>query len=85
MNKGIAVLSTALVLTLGLTWYNSANAQAKKGEKGFIVGHVIDIATYTMRGQIEEIAESHKNRIEKGLGFKIHKTYITGSWSMIIL
>jgi hypothetical protein len=66
MKKGIAVLATALVLTLGISWLNSADAQAKKGEKGFIVGTVIDLATYGMKGQIEEVAEAHKNRVEHG-------------------
>jgi len=66
MKKGIAVFATALVLTLGMTWYNAAEAQAKKGQKGFIVGTVIDLATYGMKGQIEEVAAAHKTRIEQG-------------------
>lgn len=55
---------SALVLTAG-AWVFAQDA-APKGEKGIIVGDIIEIGTYAMQGNTPELVAAHKARIEEG-------------------
>ncbi len=55
---------SGLVLTAG-AWVFAQDA-APKGEKGIIVGDIIEIGTYAMQGNTPELVAAHKARIEEG-------------------
>lgn len=55
---------SAMVLTAG-AWVFAQDA-APKGEKGIIVGDIIEIGTYAMQGNTPELVAAHKARIEEG-------------------
>ncbi len=65
--KKLAVAGALAVLVLGLALYNGVEA-APKGEKIMVIGEVIDIANFAMKGWSgEEYAEAGQHHAEKGL------------------
>lgn len=60
----ILVACAAMVLTAG-AWVFAQDA-APKGEKGIIVGDIIELGTYAMQGNTPELVPAHKARIEEG-------------------
>ena len=60
----ILFVCAALVLTAG-AWVFAQDA-APKGEKGIIVGDIIELGTYGMQGYTPELVAAHKARIEEG-------------------
>lgn len=63
MKRFYAVVAAAMVATLGTTAIVYGQA---KGEKGVLVGTVIEIGTYAMQGVGDEHTAAHKARIEEG-------------------
>ncbi len=60
----IVFVCAAMALTAG-AWVFAQDA-APKGEKGIIVGDVIELGTYAMQGYTPELVAAHKARIEEG-------------------
>ena len=60
--KSILALGVIAMVFSAVTY---VSAQAK-GEKGVLVGTVIEITSYAMKGLGEETIEGHKNRAEHG-------------------
>lgn len=54
----------AAVLTAG-AWVFAQDA-APKGEKGVIVGNIVELGTYAMQGNTPELVAAHKARIAEG-------------------
>jgi hypothetical protein len=65
MKTKYSILCTcAAVLTAG-AWVFAQDA-APKGEKGIIVGDIVDLGTYAMQGYTPELVAAHKARIAEG-------------------
>jgi len=61
-----SILIAAFIIGVG-SLAGLANVQAdSSGQKGFIVGHVIEISTYGMKGGIEGLEKAMENRAEQG-------------------
>ena len=54
----------AAVMTAG-AWVFAQDA-APKGEKGIIIGDVVDLGTFAMQGNTPELVAAHKARIAEG-------------------
>lgn len=67
MKKLAFSMALVAALVIGVT-YVSADT-AKKGEKTVIVGTVVEISTYAMKGVGEDTVDAHVNRAE--LGFPV--------------
>lgn len=67
MKSKYVVLSAAVValLSAGAFVWAQENA-APKGEKGIVVGDIIELGTYAMQGNSPELVAAHKARIEEG-------------------
>ncbi len=69
MKRKFSVLcASAVVAVLAGAWVYAQDA-APKGEKGIIVGDLVEIGTFAMQGNTPELVAAHKARIE--LGFPV--------------
>lgn len=66
MKSKYAILGACAVAALSAGAWVFAQDAAPKGEKGIIVGDVIELGTYAMQGNTPELVAAHKARIEEG-------------------
>jgi hypothetical protein len=66
MTRKYWVLCACAVAILSAETWALAQDAAPKGEKGVIVGDIVDLGTYAMQGNMPELQAAHKARIADG-------------------
>lgn len=66
MKSKVIVLCACAVAALTAGVWVYAQDNAPKGDKGIIVGNIVELGTFAMQGNTPELAAAHKARIGEG-------------------
>lgn len=66
MKRKYSILFVCAAMVLSAGAFVFAQDAAPKGEKGIIVGDLVEIGTYAMQGYTPDLVAAHKARIEEG-------------------
>ncbi len=66
MKRKYSILCACVVAAVSAGAWVYAQDAAPKGEKGIIVGDIVELGTFAMQGYTPDLIAAHKARIEEG-------------------
>jgi hypothetical protein len=66
MKKKLIIMAATIVAILSASVMNAGVDAGTNGEKGLVVGHAVEIATYVMKGLSEDTIGEMQNRASQG-------------------